>query len=680
MIIKTAKTAGFCFGVSRAVEMASDAARDGVRCCTLGPIIHNGRVVDSLLGLGVACVGEIGEIPEGSTAVIRSHGVEKRVFEELDNKGVPYIDATCPNVSKIHRIVMDCDLSGRQVIIIGEKEHPEVRGIAGWCRDALIFGSEKELDDWIVRLGENASKPYCAVCQTTQNREMWESCIIKLKKECTNLQIFDTICNATDMRQDEARRLSEECDAMLVVGDKSSANTMRLVEICRSRCVNVFPVEGAGDFDADILSGHSIRSVGITAGASTPDWVIKEVYNKMTEEMKSQEVNPGTEETKVPQEISPEEDQAHEATFEELLEQSFKTINTGDKVKGIVTSITPTEIHVDLGAKQAGYIPLAEISDDPTAKAEDIFHIGGEVETYVLRVNDVEGTIMLSKKRLDTVKGWEDIELARESRQPLDGIVTEENKGGIVVSVKGVRVFVPASQTGLAKDAQLSSLIRTRVKLRITEVNRARRRVVGSIRDVLFDQRHDQAAKVWDEIEAGKTYSGIVKSLTSYGAFVDIGGVDGMVHISELSWNRIKNPSEVLKVGETVSVYVISFDKEKKKISLGYRLAGDNPWNKFLSNYSVGDVAHVKVVKLMPFGAFAEVMPGVDGLRLLHRIRSFDRELPVIIVSADIQESTHTVCQRLGVAGYLNKPVKAALLRTAVEQALANSRGGSPCP
>ena len=350
----------------------------------------------------------------------------------------------------------------------------------------------------------------------------------------------------------------------------------------------------------------------------------------MTEEIKIDEAMPEAAEEAIPAEPAPAEPAPVEAvpaeaaapadaepaveSFDELLEKSFKTLNNGDKVTGIVASIGANEITVDLGTKHSGYIPISELTDDPDVKPEDIVKVGQEIETFVIRVNDAEGTVQLSKKRLDSVKNWDSIEAAREDRIPVEGTVTEENKGGIVVNVKGIRVFVPASQTGLPKGAPMTSLVKTKVQLRITEVNHARRRVVGSIRAVQYEARKAAAEKTWAEIEEGKKYQGVVKSLTSYGAFVDIGGVDGMVHVSELSWKRIHNPAEVLKVGDEIEVYVISFDREKKKISLGYRKAEDNPWVQFTSKYQVGSVATVKIVKLMAFGAFAEIVPGVDGL------------------------------------------------------------------
>jgi 4-hydroxy-3-methylbut-2-enyl diphosphate reductase len=365
--------------------------------------------------------------------------------------------------------------------------------------------------------------------------------------------------------------------------------------------------------ELDVNKFQSSRLIGITAGASTPEWIIKEVNRKMSDEIKT-----AVEETA-------ENNQETEASFEELLERSIKTLHTGEKVSGIIASITQTEVSVDLGTKQSGYIPVSELTDEPGVNVNDIVKVGDEIEAYVMRVNDVEGTVMLSKKRLDSVKAWDDIATARNEKTAVEGTVVEENKGGIVVSVKGVRVFVPASQSGLPKDAPMSELLKKKVKLRITEVNQPRRRVVGSIRAVAFEERKARAEAVWNEIEVGKHYNGTVKSLTSYGAFVDIGGVDGMVHVSELSWGRIHQPSDVVKVGDEIDVYVISFDKETKKISLGHKDPNGNPWTKFTTTYSEGDEVEVKIVKLMTFGAFAEIIPGVDGL--IHISQIADRRI-----------------------------------------------------
>ena len=303
-----------------------------------------------------------------------------------------------------------------------------------------------------------------------------------------------------------------------------------------------------------------------------------------------------------------------EENFAELLEQSIKTLNTGDKVTGIVTGIGATEVQIDLGTKHAGYIPYDEVSSDPTVKPEDILKVGDEIEVFVVRVNDQEGTCQLSKKKLDGIKVWDDMAAYSEEKTTVEGTITEENKGGLVANVKGIRVFIPASQSGVAKDGDMKAMVGKTVQLKITEVNRARRRVIGSIRAVNSEARKAAQEKLWNEIEVGAKYHGVVKSLTSYGAFVDIGGVDGMVHVSELSWNRIKTPADVVSVGDEIDVYVISFDAEKRKISLGYKTAEMNPWNQFMTTYNVGDVVTAKIVKLMTFGAFAEIMPGVDGL------------------------------------------------------------------
>ena len=602
MKIIKAKTAGFCFGVDRAVKLTYGLLEQGVRVATLGPLIHNPQCVADLAARGAVTVDTPEQVPDGYEVVVRSHGVPQCVYDALGARGLVVHDATCPFVAKIHRLARRAGEEGKTLLVAGDENHPEVQGIASWCRGARIFGNAEEVANWAEETAEIADLPITMVAQTTCIRALWESCVKFLKKECTNLKIDDTICNATQKRQSEAAEIASSADVMVVVGDRKSANTRHLTEICKESCTRVYQIEDADELSPDMFHGCTVA--GLTAGASTPAGIIKEVYATMTEEIKTIEGN---------------------ETFEEMLDKSFKTLNTGDKVTGIVTAIGATEIQVDLGCKQAGYIPVSELSSDPDAKVEDIVHVGDEIETYIVRVNDVEGYATLSKKRLDAVKVWEDIENAVENKTVLEGIVTEENKGGIVVSVKGVRVFVPASQSGLPKDSDLSQLIKQRVQLRVTEVNRARRRVVGSIKAVQNEARAAAQAEIWANIEVGKHYDGVVKSMTSYGVFVDIGGVDGMVHISELSWSRIKNPAEVVSVGDHLDVYVLSFDPEKHKISLGVKDRTQNPWDVFMNTYKVGDVANVRIVKLMTFGAFAEVVPGVDGL--IHISQIADRRI-----------------------------------------------------
>jgi len=608
MNITLAKSAGFCYGVRRAVELAEQATGTGKPCVMLGPIIHNRSVIDHLAELGVGLVETPQEVPAGTAVILRSHGESRAVHETLEGRGVEIIDTTCPNVSRIHRIVQEAQSEGRQVVIIGAPGHPEIQAIAGWCDAPLIFEGGEGLLEYLQNHPEMADRPITMVSQTTCTQNVWNFCVENAKKQCTNIKIFDTICNATCARQSEAQQLAAKSDAVVVIGGRDSANTKRLFELCGALCPDTVWVERAEELDPAHFVGRA--RVAITAGASTPAWIIKEVFDKMNDE--NMEI---------------------EESFAEMLEKSIKTLHTGEKVTGVVTDITPTEIYVDLGTKHAGYIPVSELTDDPTAKVEDLVHVGDEIETYVMRVNDAEGVVTLSKKRLDSVKSWDDVEQACEDRTTVEGVVTEENKGGVVVSVKGVRVFVPASQTGIPRDQPMTGLVKQKVKLRITEVNRARRRVVGSIRAVAAAERAEKAAEVWNNIEEGKHYHGVVKSLTSYGAFVDIGGVDGMVHISELSWSRIKHPSEVVNPGDEVDVYVISFDPEKKKISLGMKDHSQDPWANFTDTYKVGDVAEVRVVKLMTFGAFAEVVPGVDGLIHISQLADHRVDKPADVVA-----------------------------------------------
>ena len=592
MKLTVAKYAGFCYGVQRAVDLVEQTIRDGKQAVTLGPIAHNRHLVQHFEALGVREISDVSDVPDGATVIIRSHGVPRATYEALEIKNVQIVDATCPSVKRIHGIVARAEEQGRQPIIIGTPTHPEVRAIAGWCSAPLVFPDAEALEKWLDASPENAKIPVTVVSQTTSTQFLWDSCKKIIKKVCTNHEIFDTICRATENRQREAAILAAQCDAVIVVGDRNSSNTGRLAHICAEHCPCVSLVDCADELDPSAFRG--MNHIGITAGASTPAWIIKEVNQTMSEI------------TNV--------DAVAEESFEALLENSIKTLNTGDKVLGIVTAIGTNEVQVDLGTKHAGYIPYDEVSADPTVKPEDVLKVGDEIEVFVVRVNDQEGTVQLSKKKLEGMKVWDDVEAACENKTPVEGVITEENKGGVVANVKGVRVFIPASRTGIAKGGDLSVLKGQTVKMRITEFNRARRRVVGSISDIAREERKAAVEKLWSEIEVGKKYTGTVKSLTSYGAFVDIGGVDGMVHISELSWGRIKTPDEVVKVGDTIEVFVIKFDPEKRKISLGYKTPEMNPWNQFCAKYSVGDTATVKVVKIVDFGAFAEILPGVDGL------------------------------------------------------------------
>lgn len=617
-MVTVAKTAGFCFGVQRAVDMAEKACQEYGCIWALGDIIHNAHEVGRLEKLGVHKAEDVTDIPDGVPVLIRAHGVPERVVQQLEQKGCRIVDATCPFVGKIHRIVREESEQGRRIIVIGSRNHPEVVGIQGWCGTSEVYETPEELRAALEKIGKNGENlqkiPVSVVAQTTINREIFDICGKIIKKQCTNAKIFGTICNATDERQAEARLLAGKSDIMIVIGDRKSSNTKRLYEISTSLCDYVLYIEDATGLTGNEIQGMEQPFIGITAGASTPAWIIKEVRNIMSEETR---IETGSED------------------FAAMLEESFKTLNTGDKVTGTVLKITPNEVHVDLGVKHAAYIPTHELSDDPSFNAEESIHVGDDIEAVVVRVNDAEGTIVLSKKRVDQMKGWESIEDAKENKTIVEGKVNEENKGGVVANAFGIRVFIPASQTGIPKGQPLSQLVGQTARFRITEINRQRKRVVGSIRAVQQEERRAAAEKVWSEIEVGNEYTGTVKSLTSYGAFVDIGGVDGMIHISELSWGRIKHPSEVVNVGDTVNVYVIGLDRENKKISLGYKRPEDNPWNVFTANYEVGDTATVRILKFMPFGAFAQIIPGVDGLIHISQIANRRIEKPEDVLSKD---------------------------------------------
>ena len=606
MKITVAPSAGFCFGVDRAVSMVEELLKEGRKVCTLGPIIHNPQTLASLAARGVTVADSPAGAPPDATLVIRSHGVARATLDEIAARGLDFRDATCPFVAKIHAIVERESAKGRTVLIAGDENHPEVRGIVGYCGGPFhVFRDAGGLQRLTAEEAGLKDAPVCAVSQTTFSVAEWQNCLEILRKVYTNALVFDTICNATAKRQFEALGLSQQCDAVVVIGGRQSSNTAKLFNACREHCVT-YLVETADELPLAQL--RKFHSIGITAGASTPASIIKEVLVTMSE------VNEGAAKVTDTAAAKTAKENPAEGSFEEMLEESLKSLNTDEKVHGVVVGVTPTEVLVDVGRKQAGYVPASELSADPNVKPEDVVKVGDKMDLLIMRTNDQEGTIMLSKKRLDAAKGWEKVAAAEESQEILDGVVTEVIKGGLIAVTEGVRIFIPASQATASRSDPLDALLKKPVKFRIIEVNRNRRRAVGSIRSVLRDERKKQEEKFWETAEVGKVYTGVVKSLTSYGAFVDLGGIDGMIHISELSWTRIKHPSEVVNVGDTVTVYIKALDREKGKISLGYKKPEDNPWEILKAKYPVGSVVDVKIVGMTTFGAFAQVIPGIDGL------------------------------------------------------------------
>ena len=607
MAVTLAKSAGFCFGVDRAVQKVTQLLDEGKRVCTLGPIIHNPQLVEELCRRGARIVQSPEEVQPGEILVTRAHGVPLSLETQIRELEIPCVDATCPFVSKIHRLVARASEEKRTVLLAGDPDHPEVRGIIGHCPGPyFVFKDEEHLNKILTENEALAKVPIFLASQTTFRLSEWEKCLKTIKEVCTNCVKFDTICNATEKRQQEAQSLAQQSDAMIVIGGRHSSNTCKLRDVCAQYCPT-FHVETADELLSVDFSG--MHNVGITAGASTPASIIKEVLVTMTDIIET------------------------ESNFEEMLEESLKSLNTDEKVRGVVVGIAPNEVYVDVGRKQAGFIPANELSSDPNAKPEDLVKIGDELELLIMRTNDQEGTIMLSKKRVDAIKIWDDITAAKDSEEILSGKVTDVIKGGVIVLYKGIRVFIPASQATAARGDSLDALLNTEVNFRIIEVNRQRRRAVGSIRSVLREERKAQQAKFWEDVTEGAEYTGTVKSLTNYGAFVDLGGVDGMIHISELSWNRIKHPSEVVNVGDTVKVYIKKLDREAGKISLGYKRAEDNPWEILRTQYPVGTVCEAEVVGMTTFGAFAKLLPGIDGLIHISQIADHRIEKPQDVLS-----------------------------------------------
>ena len=586
MQIILAKTAGFCFGVNRAVKLTYELLEQGRPVATLGPLIHNPQVVEDLESKGAITCDSVDDVPDGCEVVIRSHGVGQSVYDKISTRRLAYHDATCPFVTKIHKIAARAGAEGAMLLVAGDAKHPEVQGIVGHTTGKVeVFANLAELEKLLPELTQQ--KSIFAVAQTTFNVQSWETCKEFLKNQCTNAKIFDTICNATWARQQEAEDLSQKCDHMVVIGGHHSSNTQKLLQVA-ARHTKAINVETADELDKDWLNGA--RIVGVTAGASTPSSIIEEVLNCMSEEIRD------------------------DMSFEEMLAASeAKPLYAGKIVKAKVISVSPTECVVGIdGSKHTGIVKLSEMSHDPNAKMEDLVKVDDELDLVVVKTNDQEGVDTLSRVRFEAQKGMKDVSEAAENGTVMEGDVMEANKGGVVVNVKGVRVFVPRSQATMRRDEDYTKLVGQHVKLVITEC--AGRKIVGSINKVTAEENKAKRDEFWKNVEVDKQYTGVVKSLTSYGAFVDVGGVDGLCHISELSWNNIKHPSEVVKVGDEIEVYVKSYDPENQKVSLGYKKEEDNPWVKLENEVPVGTEFTAPVVSITKFGAFVRIMPGIDGL------------------------------------------------------------------
>ncbi|MBQ3814877.1 MAG: 4-hydroxy-3-methylbut-2-enyl diphosphate reductase [Clostridia bacterium] len=644
MKITVAEHAGFCFGVKRAtgaleaeLHRAGEHPEEHRAIYTLGRIIHNDYYIARIRAHGVREIsrddvdGVIRRADGGEaiTVVIRAHGELKPILDRLEdcarrNPAFRLLDGTCPYVKKVRDIARENSGEGRVFLLLGNETHPEVEGILSCAAgEKAVFRDEEALETLVN--SENSArfceKRIAVAAQTTQKLTEWKKSINFIERDYANAKIFDTICSVTELRQEETARLAATSDCVIVIGSPDSSNSTKLYEIARARCPHTIfltdPKEAPDAAERIRRAVPPISNLSITAGASTPFSLIQEVLAAMNENTEN---------------------------FAELLESSFKTLNTGEIVEGVITAITGTEIHVDLGAKTTGVIARDKATDDPQAKLEDLFKVGDTVRAKVVKVSDVDGIATLDKTRVDSESNWDKIVEACESQETLTGRITEAVKGGVIINLNSVRVFIPASLTGIPKDGDLNAIVGTDQKVKIIEIKPERKRAYASIRAVQREERKAREEAFWNNIQEGMEFDGEVKSLTDFGAFVDLGGVDGMVHTSELSWRRIRRPSDVVSVGDKIHVYVKGFDRERGRISLGYKTEEMNPWYIFTQKYQEGDTAEVKIVSLMPFGAFAEIVPGCDGLIHIsqiadHKIAKPDEVLSVgDIVNAKITQ------------------------------------------
>lgn len=591
--IRVAESAGFCFGVKRAIEMAYEAIGVEPKLYSYGQLIHNKTVTDDLASKGLEIVENLDGLTEG-TLLIRSHGVGKALYDEAEAKGLKILDGTCPFVKKIHNIVHDKLAEGMGIIIVGDGTHPEVIGINGWCENAAVILEDEEA----AKTKEIPEKEkYAVVVQTTFRQAKFDKILEILQDRGVNMEVHNTICSATEKRQTEAEELSKTVDKMIVIGGKNSSNTQKLVEICAKNCGNTVHIETICDLVLNNFGKDD--KIGITAGASTPPAIIKEVVVTMSEALENAVQNLGGSE---------------EATFEQMLEESLVTLHTGDVVKGTVIQVVNEEVSVNLGFKSDGIIARGEFSSDPTVIPSKTVQPGDEIEVFVVRVNDGDGNVMLSRKRIEAQKGIEEIEAAYNDKAVVTGTVTTVVKGGLIAVVNGVNVFIPSSQVSNRFIEDLSVFNGQELEFNIIEVDRVKRRFIGGRKALVEQEIAAKRAALFETIQAGSRVNGTVSRLTDFGAFVDLGGVDGLIHISEMSWGRISNPKEVLKEGQEVEVFVLDVDKEKGKISLSLKDADKNPWKLAAEKYAVGSIVEGKVVRMVPFGAFVELEPGVDGL------------------------------------------------------------------
>ncbi|MTI70241.1 MAG: bifunctional 4-hydroxy-3-methylbut-2-enyl diphosphate reductase/30S ribosomal protein S1 [Firmicutes bacterium] len=582
MNIFVADNSGFCFGVEKAINLAAKTTDKYSTVYSLGPLIHNKQVIDRLKDKGLNVVDNIDKL-KNSRLIIRSHGVPLEIYEKADKQGIEIIDTTCPFVRNIQEKVKTFYKKGYQIVIIGNPEHPEVVGINGWCENtAYIVNLEDDIEDI-----EKCDK-ICIVAQTTMTKEKFESLTKMLAEKADEISVFNTICNATRLRQQACADIAKKVDAMIVIGGYHSSNTQKLASISKAICTNTYHIETSDDLPLEEILKY--ETIGITAGASTPDWIIKEVVNKLNNA-----------------------DNGMNEMMEEI-EKSLIELKKGEVVKGKVISVNENEVMVNIGYKSDGIIERNELSNDPSINPTEIINVGDEIEVYIIKLDDGEGNVILSKKRVDTIKGLENIEELYNNAEIVEAKVVEIVKGGAIAVVNNLRGFIPASHISYNYVKNLDKFLGETLNVKIIEFDRNKKRIILSRKEVEKKEIEKKKEQLWESLEKGKKVEGEVKRLTNFGAFVDIGGVDGLVHISELSWGRVNHPSEVLSEGDTVEVEILDFNKKEGKISLGLKQTKPHPWNNVNEKYNEGDIVEGKVVRLVDFGAFVELEPGLDGL------------------------------------------------------------------
>lgn len=608
MNIAVSKHSGFCFGVKRAVDMAlKEAECNKESVYTLGPIIHNSFVVDELASKGVKAVASVSDVESG-VLVIRSHGVGRDVYKQAEEKGLRIVDATCPYVKKIHQLVSDYSEKGYTIIVIGKAAHPEVMGIIGWASsDAYVVYDPVEIQN--IPFDKEQYK-FCVVAQTTADVSHFEDMARLITEKAPEALVFNTVCSATAQRQSAAEELASSADMMIVIGDKESSNTKRLYELCKKHCDNTFAVQSAADV---INISEGIENIGIVAGASTPDWVIKEVIERMTEEQKIAEATEAVANEQVAENV------AEEATMEDF-EKSMVKLRNGQYVKGVVISVTDDAVYVNLGYKADGIIPKSEFKLEEGVKLQDVVSVGEEVEVEVVQVNDGDGNVILSRKPILERAAWDEVIKVKENGDIVTVKITEAVKGGALGTYGTFKVFVPASHLAVHFVKNPETFVGKELKVKFIDVDPKAKRIVASRKIVAVEERKKKEEAFWETHKVGDIVKGKVKNVTPFGAFVDLGLFDGLIHISELSWDNVKNVTDVVNVGDEVEAKIVAIDKENNKISLNRRTLLTHPWETVAERYAVGDIVKGKVVRLTDFGAIVVLEPHIDAILHISQI------------------------------------------------------------